>query len=209
MTVLHSRAREQLPTVLLTLLGIIQALALDLLWTRVGEAAYLYEQNMMALVGWIQVAAIFLGIILIWVIYANDVLRFRWVPQTSDSVVPFFVGILQFVLIELSGPETLGLWFLFMALIFILMTWVGYATNKRARQDRENDAFFKNVAPADMTQHLVSLLPIALLLMAGLFHWLNQEGEAIAVFTLLGTNGLLAWQFYRTAAGWQSSFSQT
>lgn len=41
MTTIRNRAREHLPMVLLTLLSIVQALALELLWAQVRESARL------------------------------------------------------------------------------------------------------------------------------------------------------------------------
>ena len=77
----HERARSQFPSVLLGVLGIIQALAMELLWEQgVGGVA-----NWRAIdaepSGWLQVSAIFMGIVLIWIQYAILVLRFSWVPR--------------------------------------------------------------------------------------------------------------------------------
>jgi hypothetical protein len=42
---MNSRARELLPSVLLTLISIIQALALELLWSRLGEQSHLWTRH--------------------------------------------------------------------------------------------------------------------------------------------------------------------
>jgi hypothetical protein len=75
--------------VLLTLLSIVQALALELLWSHVRESGYLFDTSWTALLTWMQVGTTFLGIVVIWIAYASIAMRFRWVPSTSDSVYPF------------------------------------------------------------------------------------------------------------------------
>ena len=46
------QAQNQFPTVLLTLISIIQALALELLWNKVSESSFLYEFSTSALIAW-------------------------------------------------------------------------------------------------------------------------------------------------------------
>ena len=108
MSAMRDRAKEHFPMVLLTLLSIVQALALELLWSHVVEADYLYESPLDALVTWIQIAATFTGLILIWVVYASNTMRFRWVPVTVDSVYPFIIGVLEFMLVETLDPGETG-----------------------------------------------------------------------------------------------------
>ena len=57
------RAKANLPTVLLTLLSIVQALALELMWTHLGEQPYLYTWSFIAFLSWLQIGATFLGIV--------------------------------------------------------------------------------------------------------------------------------------------------
>ncbi len=52
MSSMRDRARAQFPMILLTLISIIQALALELLWSQVTDSAFLYELNTAALLGW-------------------------------------------------------------------------------------------------------------------------------------------------------------
>jgi hypothetical protein len=73
----RSRAKEQLPAVLLTLVSIVQALSLELLWSAVRERESLDAGDFAALVEWVQVTATFLGVLVIWVIHASQVMRFR------------------------------------------------------------------------------------------------------------------------------------
>ena len=123
MNAMRDRAKEHFPTVLLTLLSIVQALALELLWSHLRESEYLFAFSWPAFISWIQITATLLGLVLIWVVYASNVMRFRWVPVTSDSVYPFLIGLLEFMLIETLGPDEIGQWLILMSVIFGMMVW--------------------------------------------------------------------------------------
>lgn len=76
---MRDRAKEHFPMVLLTLLSIVQALALELLWSHVRGNDYLFEPSLVAALSWIQIAATFLGLVLIWVVYASNAMRCAFV----------------------------------------------------------------------------------------------------------------------------------
>lgn len=130
---MQARARELLPQVLLTLQSIVQALALELLWDRVANAPHLLPPGGVEgvafaglLAGWLQVGGIVLGIVLIWLVYVGLVLRFAWVPRTRDSLFPFAIGLLEFLSIELLGPDHAPAWLAVMGVIFSVTS---FATN--------------------------------------------------------------------------------
>ena len=93
---MQQRAKALMPSMLLTLLSIIQALALELLWSRLTASEHLWRFDWVALLGWLQMSAVLLGIIEIWLMYTSLVLRLRWTPSTRDSVIPFVIGLLEF-----------------------------------------------------------------------------------------------------------------
>ncbi len=207
MNSMRNRAKEHFPTVLLTLLSIVQALALELLWSHVRETTYLFELSWIAAISWIQVFAVFLGLVLIWVVYVNNVMRFRWVPATSESVYPFLIGLFEFMLIEYLGPGDFGLWFIFMALIFGTMTWVAHANMRRARQDPENDSFFAGFEPAKLRDFYPAISIVSVLLLAGIYLLIRGDQTYVAMLALLATNGTLGWQFYAAAQLWRRSMT--
>lgn len=133
MNLIRNRAKEHFPSVLLTLLSIVQALALELLWEHIQEHSYLMEWSWSTFVSWLQIATTLFGIILIWVAYASNALRFRWVPSTIDSVYPFIIGLLEFTQIAVMGPGMVGQWTVLMAAMYGLMVMVSHFTMRRAR----------------------------------------------------------------------------
>ena len=100
----RERAREQFPSVLLGVLGIIQALALELLWGKGVGGIGRWQALDAELAGWLQVGSVFLGIVVVWVMYATLVLRHSWVPRFVDLFFPFVLGIFEFLLVEMMAP---------------------------------------------------------------------------------------------------------
>ncbi len=191
---IRRRAKANFPTVLLTLLSIVQAFGLELMWSHLGGADYLYVWSLTAVVGWLQLAANLLGILLIWLVYSDLVLRFSWVPTTTDATFPFAIGILEFAQIGALGPENIGLWFALLGVLFGAMAWISQSTMKRARHDSDNDDFFIRVSPATWRDHLLTIIPVAGLLGVGLVIWVSGDQEWFALTAVLFATGLLLYQ---------------
>jgi len=205
MNEMRDRAKEHFPTVLLTLLSIMQALALELLWTHLRETESLFEPSWIAVLSWVQVAATFLGILLIWVVYASNMMRFRWVPVTSDSVYPFLIGLLEFMLIETLGPDEIGLWLMLMGLVFAMMSWVAQSTMRRARHDGDNDSYFDRIKPATLRDFYPQIAIVGVLAVTGVYVLVSGDQGVFALVALLSTNVVLGWQFYSAAEFWERS----
>ncbi|MEQ8486995.1 MAG: hypothetical protein RIB46_21740 [Pseudomonadales bacterium] len=205
MSIIRHRAKEQLPMVLLTLLSIVQALALELLWGHVVSEPTLYVPSWEAALGWVQAFTTFVGILLIWVIYASTAMRFRWVPATADSLYPFLVGVAQFALVELLGPDTLGGWFLVMAVIYAAMTWISQRTLKAARMDEDNHEFFRHVRPATLRDFRGAALIVLMMVVVGILLLATGHAGWLAMAaTLMVTTGLL-YQLYLSDRYWRRS----
>ena len=205
MNVIRIRAKEHFASVVLTLLSIVQALALELLWSHLQEADHLFEPTWIAVVSWLQIAATLLGIILIWVVYSGNVMRFRWVPTTSDTVLPFFIGLTEFMLIETLGPDDIGLWLLFMALVFGLMNWVAHATMRQARLDGDNDVYFDKFKPAKLRDFYSGFAIVSGFTVAGVYLLASGDSGIPAILALLATITVLGWQFHQAALFWEIS----
>ena len=74
MNKMRTRAQVHFPTVLLTLISIIQALALELMWSKIVESEWLWEFNMQAVIGWGMILVSFLSILQVWVMYSTMVM---------------------------------------------------------------------------------------------------------------------------------------
>ncbi len=199
------RAKDQLHTVLLTLLSIVQALALELLWSHITSNDYLYDWSWLTFMCWAQIGATLLGVLLIWLIYTSMTMRFRWVPTVGDTVFPFFIGIIEFTLIAGLGPDNMGWWFLDMALIFAVMSGVAQVTLRRARLDGENDAYFATVSPATARDFYPVVATVLALACIGVFLLVSGEQGWIALAGVVGTTAALGHQMYMNTVFWNRS----
>ena len=100
------RAKDLLPTIILTILSMIQALALELFWSRIEDSLFLWQGGLDAIIGWLQLLVMLAGILLIWVFYVSFVLRFTWLPSMEDTLIPFLIGLLEFAMIDLMRKIT-------------------------------------------------------------------------------------------------------
>ncbi len=205
MSILRDRAKNNFPMVLLTLLSIVQALALELLWGEVHEHPEFYQLSWVAVTGWLRVMSTFIGIIVIWLVYATNSMRFRWVPSTTDSIFPFVVGVVQFTMIDNLGPADLGRWLVSLAVIFGLMTWVAQLDLSRARQDEENAEYFKGIPPASRRDFLPALLTVAAIAISGMIVWQDGDVGWFARVAVVFAFTALVYQMYLTDVFWKRS----
>lgn len=204
---IRERAIEQFPTVLITLLSIIQALALEFLWGHIHHRPDLFEPGWPAVAGWLQIAATFNGLILIWLVYAGTVMRFRWTPTTGDSVLPFFVGLIEFLMIDLMGPENIGRWFIVLAIIFTAMSVGNHRTMRRARSDPANKEFFASVAPATSRDFLPQVIRVSAMALTGAWLWQSGNNGWFAMIALLASVVWLGYETLNAARFWNRSLS--
>jgi len=205
---MRARAKAHMPMVLLTLLSIVQALALELLWGHVREQANLLAWSWHGVLGWIQVGATLVGILLIWLVYSGMVMRFRWVPTTSDMVFPFLIGIIEFVMIASLGPDTMGQWCLMLGVVFAVTTWVSQTIMRRAREDGDNAEFFSRVAPATLRDYRLQILVVAVLTLLGVLLWISGDQGWLALLALAFGTASLAWQAWMISYFWRRSMAQ-
>ncbi|MDX1517184.1 MAG: hypothetical protein R3288_10115 [Woeseiaceae bacterium] len=193
---------------LLTLLSIIQALALEFLWTHVRDSDYLFEPNWRTFLHWAQITATFLVIVQIWIVYVSNALRFRWVPRTSDSIYPFLIGVLEFALVELHDPGLLGWWFVCLAALFGLVTWVDHSLMRQARRDGENDWFFSRYKPATLRDFYPSFAIFFAVIGAGIVCMVIGEDGVPAFLALLGANLMGGFFIRQSTMYWNESIAE-
>lgn len=205
---MRSRAKQHLPNVLLTLLSIIQALALELFWAEAQSLDLSFEFSWLMVGLWLQVAATFLGILVIWVVYATTVMRFSWTPGISDSIVPFFVGVLQFVLIESLGPDSAAAWFYSLAAVFAVMHGEAHLIMRRARQDPDNGEFFTQVNPATLRDFAGPAAMVAVVLMFGVYMSFRPDSLSVANVGISVSLILLMWHMVFMGIFWKRTMGE-
>jgi hypothetical protein len=185
----QQRAVELFPSVLLSVLGVIQALAFELLWEEGLPGVARWRDAGATATGVLQAFAVFQGGIVMWALYASLVLRLRWLPSVRDLVVPFVLGALQFSLVELMAPEQLPWWFAVLALIFALAMATNYAAYVAA--GRLDPAILRGESQV-LSSYAPSLVTVVgLVACAGLVAWTGPTSPAAAAAVLAANVGLL------------------
>ncbi len=199
---MRARALTHFPSVLLTLISIIQALALELLWSEVVDNPWLFEADLDAFIGWGMVAACFLGVLLIWIIYATMVMGFKWLPYLRDSILPFVLGIQQFMLVSIVAEQFSPLWLYVLASVFVSANWVTHNSLRRARQEPENAVFFNRVAPATLRDFLPAFAIVFAFVSLGVAIEILAL-PALALISVLLANGILLFQLFSLRHLWR------
>lgn len=205
MNAMRDRAKEQFPMVLLTLLSIVQALALELLWSHISAADHLMSLSWTAVIALLQVAATFLAVVLVWLVYASNMMRLRWVPVTADSVYPFIIGMFEFMLVESLDPGETGPWIILLTAIFAIMVRVSHKSMRRARMDGDNNDFFSQFERATPRDFIPQFTIIAGLTLAGTYIWVSDNRAVFTMGVLITTLCIMVWQFYMTTVFWRLS----
>ena len=204
---IHARAKHHFPSVLLTLLSIMQALSLEILWSGLDDQAHLWAGGLSALIGWLQVVGVVMGIMVIWLFYTTIVMRVTWVPSIGDLINPFLIGLCEFVLAELLAPEVLHLWIVLLAGIFTISNWTSMSIYRRARRDPDNADFFRDMQEYSTSSYVQPAAFIASLLLAGLAVYAFGADGFAGLFAVCLVLGLLATQVAIIRHYWKRTIS--
>ena len=200
------RAKELLPSIILTILSMIQALALELFWSRIEDSAFLWQGGTDAVIGWLQMAVMLQGILLVWVFYVSFVLRFTWLPSVEDTLIPFLIGLLEFAMIDLMRPGLLWAWFPLLAAVLCVATFGSHLTLRQARRDPANDYFFRQVGTASWRDYVVTIAVAIVFCLFGVVLWFYGSSSlsiAMLVLTMLS----LSYRFTQARHYWMHSMS--
>jgi hypothetical protein len=129
---IHHKLKGSLSPVYLTLLSVIQGVALAYLALVVGAG---YQQ--FALVRWLLVLVNFAVVITIWYTFTMHITLWCWIPDLRDTVIPFMIGAVELVFnhtISLS----LSAWLFIMAIIASMALLAIWYVGQRAKEEDEN-----------------------------------------------------------------------
>ena len=126
-------------------------------------------------------------------------------PTTTDSVFPFLVGLVQFLMIEIMGAERFALWIIVLAITFGALVAIEHRAMKRARMDEANREFFDQYAPATIKDFVPQIIMVATFLVAGI--WMQFSGYLgwVRVVVLVGVFVALGYEIHKTVTYWKDS----
>src|SRR5215472_2761578 len=135
--VLHNRLNEAFTPTYLTILSIIQAVALTDLATIVAA-----EYRHFTVVHWLLALLTFGVLIMVWNVYTIQGTIWRWIPDVRDVAMPFVVGALE---LFLNHAITLGMsfWLLGLAGIETMGAMGTWHMHWRARTEAGNDQLLR------------------------------------------------------------------
>ncbi|MDO7571888.1 MAG: hypothetical protein MUQ99_05805, partial [Pseudomonadales bacterium] len=177
------------------------------LWTHVLHSDVLYALNWQTLTTWTQIFTTLIAIILVWLVYAVNVTRFRWLPTVYEFILPFWVGFIQLLVIQALATTAIGFWFMLMGVLFGTMIWIAQTTLRKARLDGGNASFFATIPPATWSDFLPTLTIIGLILTFGLYAANFKTGDLINLSMLLIMLLFACLHFKALTDGWQRSLS--
>jgi len=202
MNKMRKRAMEHFPSVLLTLVSIIQALALELLWSKTVESNFLWTLDQQSIVGWGMISVVMLGIVQIWVWYSFMVMGFTWLPSLRDSAFPFVIGLQEFFLIYMIDEQFSGAFLYVLATIFITVNWITHSSFKRARREPDNKLFFGDRPPATIRDFKYTIIIVVLFVLSGLLADTFIEQSWIALLAIVCANLALLFQILNSRRIW-------
>ena len=165
---LHHRLNDAFTPTYLTILSIIQAVALADLATVVAA-----EYRQFTVVHWLLALLTFGVLIIVWNVYTIQGTIWRWIPDVRDAAMPFMVGALE---LFLNHTITLGMsiWLLGLAAIAGMGTVGTWYMHGRARTEAGNDQLLGYLRRHHLLFALYYSGGAALLL---LLAWANHVGS--------------------------------
>jgi hypothetical protein len=205
----RNQAKEMFPTVYLTLLSMVQALALEVLWSAVNGQDHLWARSATALTGWLQAVAMFQMIFFVWVGYAHVVMQFRWVVSVRDSMIPFIIGIAEFALIGLILPGKLHLWFYGLAATTAFGAWVNLSVLRNASAEPENTDVVALIGTPGRPYYPTPLIGCAVFgLLAGIVAQLCAGSEPVLLALIGAANLVLVVLNLWSARRWRRALEE-
>ncbi|MEN8376301.1 MAG: hypothetical protein ABFS34_12705 [Gemmatimonadota bacterium] len=136
----REKALTQFPAMYVTLVSVVQAIALEVLVARVVEVRPPAELTLASVTVWLEVVLLGLTIFYVWVSYTLLVTLAQWVLRAFDFAAAFAVGVLQFVAIGWLGPDTVAPFCVMIVIGFGSGAWISHSNTGAAAARPENAA---------------------------------------------------------------------
>lgn len=140
---LRRHMKETQPGVYLNLVSLLQSLVLGGVLVE-ASSVLVWSAEPASILGWVVVVTSLLPPVIAWQENTTGCYIFRWVPDLRDTLLPFALGLSEFLLIPfLDGP--LEAWFLAFAAFFALGCISERHQHRRATSEPENAAILQSL----------------------------------------------------------------
>ncbi|HSM36456.1 MAG TPA: hypothetical protein VK837_08685 [Longimicrobiales bacterium] len=193
----REKALTQFPAVYLTLVSVVQAIALEVLVARVVAVRPAFALSADAVIVWLEVVLLVLTIFYGWVSYTLLVTLAQWVLRAFDFAAAFSVGLMQFVAIGFIGPGSFTAFCSMVAVGFGFGAFVSHSNTGVAARRPENLTVMRSMPRRRLTflLGLVGLSGVAGALAAG-------TSRALVVAALAACNLILVAALREWFAWW-------
>ena len=189
MTTPREKALSQFPAMYVTLVSVVQAIALEALVSRVSEVGPLSMAGWDVALLWLEIGLLGQTIFYVWVSYTLLVTLAQWVFRIFDFGSAFAVGVFQLVAIGWVGPQTIKPFFLMVSVGFFSGAWISLS-NTGAAAGREENRKTMELLPRRAIVVLLTL--VGMLGLVGLVVGdVHRYGPVPASILLVIANGLL------------------
>lgn len=201
MTSPRDKALTQFPAMYITLVSVVQAIALEALATRAIEIAPGFDLEPTAVVVWLEILLLGQTVFYVWISYTLLVTLAQWVFRVFDFGAAFAVGVLQFVAIAFIGSDAVHTFLVIVGLGFAVGAWVSHSNIGAAARSADNQDVIRELPRMTLTLLLMSVGVLGVLglvaLRLGAGYW------SIAII-LLGCNAVLLVAQLQWFAWWRA-----
>jgi len=193
------RLLDYMPTYYVTLVSIIQSIALGLLFAALFNEVSGITRGTFDPIWTILIIGTFFLIISIWITYTRTVPAMRVIPQTLDAIVPFFFGLTQALAIFCISLHEIA-WFYFSLSSCAVVAILQYIHSfRQARLHYEkNREFLEKMGPWDRKAILMAVIRGSIFIIFGLSEaFFELKSLYFAIFFLL-INVLLIMFLHRS-----------
>jgi hypothetical protein len=181
------RLLDYMPTYYVTLVSIIQSIALGLLFAALFNELSGITRGTFDPIWTILILGTFFLIISIWITYTRTVPAMRVIPQTLDAIVPFFFGLTQALAIFCISLHEIA-WFYFSLSSCAVVAILQYIHSfRQARLHYEkNREFLEKMGPWDRKAIMMAVIRGSIFIIFGLSEaFLKLKSLYFALFFLL------------------------
>jgi hypothetical protein len=189
--VLHHKMKDSFTSIYLTVLSVIQGVALADLASVVWSA-----NKQFTLVQWLLVGTTFTMLIIIWDAYVQHSLLWEWVPNILDAAIPFVIGTLE-LLLNHTIILSLSAWLVSLAFLSGMAALANWHVRRQASKEAENTEMLSLLGRQTRWIVLDFGLSFALLLLAVA----SRVGSLEAKEGIQGIRGVLSLALILLIAG--------
>lgn len=200
----REKALTQFPAMYITLVSVVQAIALEALAARAIAVAPGFDLQGTAALVWLEILLFGQTVFYVWISYTLLVTLAQWVLRVFDFAAAFAVGVMQFVAIEFIGMDSVVGFLVVVGLGFVMGGWISHSNIGAAARSAGNEDVIGILPRGRLT-----FLLVAVGLLAGMGVLMSRLGAGAwpIAFILFGCNAILLIAQLQWFAWWRRALA--